>query len=116
MNHEKIQYIEFPAKDLDASKAFFSSVFGWTFQDFSKDYTAFSDAGLEGGFFESDQAAQTKNGSALLVFYSNDLEATLQKILDAGGKLAKPIFSFPGGRRFHFFEPSENEMAVWSDK
>lgn len=114
--HEKINYIEFPSRNLDATKSFFSKLFGWTFQDFGPEYTAFSGAGLDGGFFSSELCADTANGSALVVFYSSNLEGTLSKVLDAGGTIAKEIFSFPGGRRFHFIEPSGNEFAVWSDK
>ena len=77
---------------------------------------AFSNAGMEGGFFKSDHFASTENGSALIVFYSRQLEKTQEKIERAGGKIIKPIFSFPGGRRFHFSDPSNNEYAVWSDK
>lgn len=113
--HEKINYVEFPAKDIPATKAFFNDVFGWVFEDFGPEYTAFSSQGLDGGFFKSDLAASTKNGSALIIFYSKDLEETQAKVISAGGKIVKPIFSFPGGRRFHFAEPSGNEFAVWSD-
>ena len=113
--HEKINYVEFPAHDLAATKAFFATVFGWTFVDYGPDYTAFSDQGLDGGFFRSDQCSLTDAGAGLIVFYSTDLEGTLNKIRDAGGKINKDIFSFPGGRRFHFIEPSGNELAVWSD-
>lgn len=113
--HEKINYIEFPAKDLQKTKAFFVRVFGWSFEDFGLEYTAFSNQGINGGFFQSDLASSTMNGAALIVFYSRDLEATQAKIEAAGGAIVKPIFSFPGGRRFHFSEPSGNEFAVWSD-
>jgi len=113
--HEKINYLEFPASDLDASKAFFSAVFGWSFTDFGPDYSAFSDASVDGGFYRAGLSAKTENGSALVVFYSDNLEATQAKIEAAGGILIKAIFSFPGGRRFHFCEPSGNEFAVWSD-
>ena len=111
--HEKINYVEFPATDIAASKAFFTQVFGWQFEDYGPDYTAFSNQGLDGGFFKSDLSAQTNTGSALIVFYSDALEATLQKVEQAGGDIIKPIFSFPGGRRFHFTDPSANEFAVW---
>ena len=67
-------------------------------------------------FFESDKRARSAEGSALVVFYSADLENTQKKVVEAGGAIIKPIFSFPGGRRFHFTEPSGNEFAVWSDK
>lgn len=113
--HEKINYVEFPANDLAATKAFFQSVFGWTFEDFGPEYTAFTDQGLDGGFFQSDLASTQEKGAALIVFYSNQLEATLAKVEKAGGSILKPIYSFPGGRRFHFTEPSGNEFAVWSE-
>ncbi len=115
-NHEKINYVEFPAKDLSATKNFFINAFSWSFVDYGEDYCAFSDHGLDGGFFRSDLTASTKNGSALIVFYSDDLENTENKIKRAGGKIIQAIFDFPGGRRFHFSEPSGNEFAVWSDK
>ena len=113
--HEKINYVEFPAKDLQATKNFFTQVFGWLFEDFGPEYTAFSNQGIDGGFFSSDLESSTRNGGALIVFYSQDIEATQDKIEQAGGVIIKPIFSFPGGRRFHFAEPSGNEFAVWSD-
>jgi len=114
--HEKINYIEFPSKDLEKTKAFFSAIFAWEFQDFGPDYSAFSNQGLDGGFYKSDTSSSTNTGAALLVFYSDSLEATLSKIENAGGEINKAIFAFPGGRRFHFTEPSGNEFAVWSDK
>lgn len=113
--HEKLNYVEFPTRDIAATKAFFASSFGWSFEDFGPEYTAFSGEGLEGGFFKSDLCSSTCNGAALLIFYSNDLEATLSKVESSGGKVIKPIFTFPGGRRFHFIEPCGNEFAVWSD-
>ncbi len=114
--HEKINYVEFPARDLEASKAFFRQVFGWSFTDYGPDYSAFSNQGLDGGFFRSELNASTVTGSALIVFYSRDLEQTQAKVEQAGGGIVKPIFAFPGGRRFHFSDPSGNEFAVWSDR
>ena len=113
--HEKINYVELPAKDLAATKAFFESVFGWSFVDYGPEYTAFENQGLDGGFFQSDLASSTEKGAALIVFYSNELEATLAKVEKAGGSILRPIYSFPGGRRFHFTEPSGNEFAVWGE-
>lgn len=113
--HEKINYVEFHAKDLPATKAFFQSAFGWSFTDYGPEYTAFSNEGLDGGFFQSDLASSTQNGAALVILYSNQLEATLAKVEKAGGAIIKPIYSFPGGRRFHFTEPSGNEFAVWGE-
>jgi len=113
--HEKINYVELPAKDLAATKAFFESVFGWSFVDYGPEYTAFENQGLDGGFFQSDLASSTEKGAALIVFYSSQLDATLAKVEKAGGSILRPIYSFPGGRRFHFTEPSGNEFAVWGE-
>ncbi len=113
--HEKLSYIEYASSDLQATKAFFEKAFDWVFVDYGPEYTAFSGQGLDGGFFQAAMRSSTENGAALLVFYSNNLEGTLAKISAAGGKIIKPIFLFPGGRRFHFTEPSGNEFAVWSD-
>ena len=114
--HEKINYVEFPSQNITATKSFFSQVFGWAFKDFGESYTAFSNQGINGGFYQADLSSSTSNGAALIVFYSEKIEETLQKIEKAKGKIVKPIFSFPGGRRFHFTEPSGNEFAVWTDK
>lgn len=114
--HESINYVELPSNDLSATKKFFKNVFGWSFEDYGPEYTAFVDAGLEGGFFKSTKYSSTENGAALIIFYSKELEATQTKIQKAGGEIIKPIFSFPGGRRFHFTDPSGNELAVWSDQ
>lgn len=113
--HEKLNYVEFPSKDLLKTKAFFENAFGWSFVDYGPEYTAFSDQGLDGGFFNADMSSSTESGAALLVFYSSDLEHTLEKVTKAGGRIVKPVFPFPGGRRFHFTEPCGNEFAVWSD-
>lgn len=113
--HEKINYVEFPAKDIEATKIFFTEVFGWSFVDYGPEYTSFSNEGIDGGFYQSDLTSSTANGSALIVFYSEDLEHTRSKIDSEGGVILKPIFQFPGGRRFHFSDPNGNEFAVWSD-
>ena len=78
--HEKINYVEFPSKNLQATKDFFSQVFGWSFEDVGPEYSAFSNQGIDGGFFKSELSSSTKNGAALIVFYSQQLEATQTKI------------------------------------
>jgi predicted enzyme related to lactoylglutathione lyase len=113
--HEKINYVEFPAKDIERTKAFFSAVFGWSFSDYGAEYTAFENSGIRGGFYKTNLNSSTENGAALIVFYSKTLEQTQSKIEAAGGSIIKPIFAFPGGRRFHFADPNGNEYAVWSD-
>ncbi len=109
--HEKLDYVEFASLDLTASKAFFTTVFGWTFTDYGPDYSAFADQGLDGGLCRTD--AQPVGGP-LLVFYSDDIQATLAKVQQHGGLITRPLFDFPGGCRFHFQEPGGNELAVWA--
>ena len=111
----KIDYIELPATNLQASKQFFGKVFNWTFEDYGSEYSAFFNAGLTGGFYQSELCSSTANGASLVVLYASDLDQTLERVKAAGGKIIKPPFNFPGGRRFHFTEPSGNELAVWSD-
>lgn len=116
MDNEKINYVEFPSKDIEKTKTFFKAVFNWTFTDYGPDYTAFSNGGLDGGFYLSELVMSTDRGSALIVFYSANLKQTQAKIEENKGEIIKPIFAFPGGRRFHFADPNGNEYAVWSDK
>lgn len=113
---QKIDYVELPAEDLDATEAFYSGAFGWSFTDYGPDYRAFSDERLNGGFYKSGLKSRTENGATLVVLYAIKLEETRGRVLAAGGSMHKDIFSFPGGRRFHFLDPHGNELSVWSDK
>ena len=112
-HHEKLNYVEFAAKDLPATKAFFQAAFNWTFTDYGPEYIAFSNEGLDGGFYKADMTRILTKAVRCWFFTAISLEATLAKVEKAGGKVNKPIFAFPGGRRFHFIEPSGNEFAVW---
>jgi predicted enzyme related to lactoylglutathione lyase len=109
----KLDYLEMPATaaTFDAVKSFYSSAFGWSFKDYGPAYAAF-DEGLEGGFHAEGPPS---GGRPLPVLYSTQLEKTLQAVQAAGGKIVRPIFEFPGGRRFHFEDPAGNELAVWSE-
>lgn len=86
-NQVKLNYVEFPCSDLEATKTFFENAFGWSFVDYGPEYTSFSDQGLDGGFFKADLRSRTDDGAALLVFYSRDLESTLDKVVEAGGEI-----------------------------
>lgn len=110
----KINYNELPALDMKATKAFYGQAFGWTFVDYGPDYASFDNAGIDGGFDASGDRKPSREGS-LIVLYAEDLEACLARIERAGGEIVVPIFSFPGGRRFHFLDPNGNELAVWSE-
>ena len=113
MENTLINYLEFKAKDLEITKQFYRECFGWTFTDYGPTYIAFSDSGLEGGFERTEE--DIING-ALVVLYHTDLEQIMDKVVKAGAHIVQEIFSFPGGRRFHFNDPSGNELAIWSDK
>lgn len=108
-----INYVEFKAKDLKETKQFYESSFDWAFTDYGPTYIAFSESGLAGGFEKTDD--EIANGALVVLFHTN-LTFIKNKIIEAGGKISKDIFSFPGGHRFHFKDPSGNELAVWSDQ
>ena len=109
----RIDYIEFSVTSVPDAKRFYGSAFGWTFEDYGPDYASFADGRLSGGF---QTAAKVRGGGPLVVIYAADLETMERRVKQSGGSIVKPIFSFPGGRRFHFADPSGNELAVWSDK
>ncbi|MGB8887953.1 MAG: VOC family protein [Candidatus Korobacteraceae bacterium] len=114
----QIDYIEFPATDIEATKRFYSQVFGWKFQDYGPDYTSFHDGRLAGGFNTGAEPAGdggAKTRGPLVVIYASSLEETYAKVTAAGGKIVRETFGFPGGRRFHFSDPNGNELSVWSE-
>lgn len=112
-NDGRIDYLEFPATDILKTKSFYQKVFGWKFTDYGPEYTSFEDGRMAGGFSKERQVA---NGGPLVVIYRRDLSATEKQVRGAGGQISRDTFSFPGGHRFHFTDPSGNELAVWSEK
>ena len=111
--HHGIDYIEFAVSDMVESKRFYGAAFDWEFNDYGPDYAGIRIEGGEAGGFRLEPTVAT--GGPLIVLYSSDLEATLAKVREVGGRIVKEPFEFPGGRRFHFQDPSGNELAVWSD-
>ena len=109
----KIDYVEFPSGDLTATKAFYAQAFGWGFTDYGPGYAAMSE-GLDGGFHGDDQAADQVVAKPLVILYAHHLEAMQAKVEAAGGTITCAIFSFPGGRRFHFKDPAGNELGVFT--
>lgn len=104
----KLNYVELPAHDLAASKDFYSKVFGFTLRDFGSAYAATIAEETNIGLAGHDAPA-----APLPVIAVEDLEAVFDAVQNAGCIITKPIFSFPGGRRFHFRDPSGNELAAW---
>jgi predicted enzyme related to lactoylglutathione lyase len=114
----QMDYIEFPATDIAATKTFYHQVFGWEFKDWGPGYTSFHDGRLAGGFNGESQPAgadSTKTHGVLVVLYAASLDDTHRKVTAAGGKIVRETFEFPGGKRFHFADPNGNELAVWSE-
>jgi predicted enzyme related to lactoylglutathione lyase len=111
LKHEQIQYIEFLSTDLSKIKAFYIQSFDWTFTDYGPEYSAFEGDYVDGGF----TLGKPVKGSILIVLYSENIDATKEKVIKAGGKISKDIFTFPGGKRFQFMDPDGNELAVWSE-
>jgi uncharacterized protein len=110
--HHAIDYIEFAVTNVADAKRFYGAAFGWQFNDYGPDYVGIQGEGREVGGFRKDASIQA--GGPLVVLYSRDLEATLARIKELGGRIVKEPFTFPGGRRFHFADPSGNELAVWA--
>jgi uncharacterized protein len=110
--HHTIDYVEIAVTDLDAAKAFYSSAFGWSLVDYGPDYAGIQGQGKEAGGLRRD--SEVRRGGPLVILYSEDLEGSVAAVTAAGGTIVEPIYSFPGGRRFHFADPAGNELAVWS--
>ncbi len=116
MTTTQINYIELPAENIEKAKQFYGDAFGWSFEDYGPDYCAFNDGNTDGGFYRSSLNSNSDHGAALVALYTAELEQLEQKVIAAGGRISKPVFSFPGGRRFHFIDPNQNELAIWSDQ
>ncbi|HYH75763.1 MAG TPA: VOC family protein [Candidatus Saccharimonadales bacterium] len=113
-NHQ-IDLIEFPANSAEELKTitdFFSTVFGWNYKDWGGVYSDTQDSGLTSGVIAAEPNRPTM---PLTVIYAEDLEATKEKVITAGGTIIADIYPFPGGRRFHFTDPAGHELAVWSE-
>lgn len=113
-SHYSIDYIEFTVRDLDVAKRFCAAAFGWKFTDYGKLYAGIQVVDREVGGFH--QAEEVRNIGLLVILYSEDLEASVKAVANAGDKILQEPFAFPGGRRFHFADPNGNELAVWSDR
>lgn len=110
----QINYIELPASDFAAIESFYTRAFGWTFTSYGPEYHAFNDGTFDGGFYRSELVSRQDNGSTLVVLLSDDLQHSYDCVVTHGGSIFKEIFSFPGGRRFHFLDPHGNELSVWT--
>ncbi len=114
-NDQRIDYVEFTVGDIGRSRDFYGKAFGWTFKDYGPQYCEFGDGRLTGGFaLRAPDATASPQGGPLVIIYATDLEATQRRLEQAGARIVKPPYSFPGGRRFHFADLDGYELAVWS--
>jgi predicted enzyme related to lactoylglutathione lyase len=111
-NNHRIDYIELNVVNIERAKGFYGVAFGWEFTDYGPDYCEFRDGRLSGGF----TVGTVTPGGPLVILYASDLETTLHRVEAAGGLITKPIFDFPGGRRFQFTDVDGYELGVWSEK
>ena len=107
----QIDNLEFNVSNIERSKAFYGSAFGWTFVDYGPAYTEFTDGRLTGGFTTGEPV---RPGGPLVIIYADELEVTQEGLKDLGAVISRETFSFPGGRRFHFVDPDGYELAVWT--
>lgn len=114
-----IDYIEFRVRDMARTKAFYAAAFGWDYTDYGPGYCEFNSGSLKGGFELLEDGQEPTTGGALVVLWSDDLEASREQVLAAigqfGGRLSRETFAFPGGRRFHFCDPNGYELAIWTE-
>jgi predicted enzyme related to lactoylglutathione lyase len=111
MSGARIDYVELPtATAHELTRAFYTKAFGWSFADFGPDYSATTTGDVDVGLNGDPEEALS---APLPVIRVDDLEAAFDAVGKAGGTIAKAIFAFPGGRRFHFIDPSGSELAVW---
>ena len=119
-NDLRIDYVEFSVGDIARSRDFYGKAFGWSFKDYGPSYCEFNDGRLTGGFAlggDGNPGGPIKTGGGpLIILYADDLAETQRRLEEAGAIIVKPIFPFPGGRRFHFTDPDGYELAVWSDR
>ena len=110
----RIDYVELPSATAhELTRAFYAKAFGWAFTDYGPDYAATTTGDVDIGLNGQPQEALS---APLPVVRVDDLEAAFDAVTKAGGVIAKPIFAFPGGRRFHFIDPAGSEIAVWSER
>jgi predicted enzyme related to lactoylglutathione lyase len=110
--HHTFDYIEINVSDMAAAKAFYSSAFGWELVDYGPTYAGIAGPDGEVGGLNGERTPVP--GGPLVLLYSDDLDATVAAVVEAGGTIAEEPYDFPGGRRFHFADPSGNVLGAWT--
>jgi uncharacterized protein len=110
--HHTVDFFEIPVLEMAGVKAFYSAAFGWSFTDWGAEYADIEGAGLAGGLRLVTEAPQSAGGP-LVIIYSDDLAAS-ERAVTAAGATVTARHEFPGGKRFHFVDPTGCELAVWT--
>ncbi|WP_017586486.1 VOC family protein [Nocardiopsis ganjiahuensis] len=113
--HHAIDYVELPVTDLEEAKRFYTEAFGWEFNDYGPTYAGIRSPGGESEVGGLDPGGEVRGGGPLVLLHSQDLDRTVEAVRDAGGRILQAPYAFPGGRRFHFADPSGNELGVYAD-
>ncbi|MDE3723070.1 VOC family protein [Nocardiopsis sp. N85] len=113
--HHRIDYVEIPAADLEASKRFYAEAFGWEFNDYGPDYAGIRGPGGREAGGLTPHGPEHRGGGPLVLLFSADLDASVAAVEKAGGRVLQGPYAFPGGRRFHFADPAGNELGVWAE-
>lgn len=115
--HHAIDYVELAVTDLEQAKRFYAEAFGWRFNDYGPDYAGIrsphGESAPEAGGLRRDQ--EVRAGGPFVLLYSTDLDKSVEAVTNAGGRVVNGPYEFPGGRRFHFTDPSGNELGVWAE-
>ena len=111
--HHTIDYVEIGARDLEAAKTFYATAFGWQFTDYGPDYAGIRWSGGDGEVGGLNAEGSCGRGGPLVLLWTEDVDASVAAVTSAGGDVVSGPYPFPGGRRFHFLDPSDNELGVW---
>ena len=120
-----IDYVELTVSDMQAAREFYGAAFGWSFTSYGDGYSgirtsAEADGDEAGGLALAEGAPDGgssggSRGGPFVLLFSDDLDATLAAVTAAGGEIVNGQYDFPVGRRFHFVEPSGNELGFWAE-
>lgn len=111
--HHTIDYVEINVTDLDGTKAFYAAAFGWAFNDYGPEHSGIRWVEGDGEVGGLNATRTPVRGGPLVLLWSADLDTSLAAVVSAGGAVVEGPYDFPGGRRFHFTDPSGNELGVW---
>ena len=112
--HHAIDYVELPTTDLPGTRAFYERAFGWQFNEYGPEYAGIRSPSGDGEVGGLDGTAGADRTAPLVLLYSDDLDASVAAVVAAGGTVVQGPYAFPGGRRFHFTDPSGTELGVWA--